>query len=1033
MSPLKMRLFGAPQIIVDDQPVQFARKKTFAILAYLAVENEPVSRDKLGLLFWPDSLQSRHQVRIALSEIRSKLGDGVFKSDSDPVQLDAEVWVDVRQYHQFAHQANTLTAENFLELKALLDHARDTFMTGFTLRDCPEFDAWLQLQEQVVLRSLQRCYALVIRGLAQSGAMDQAVAYAHQLIQLDAFNEAHYRLLLELHGKMRELHQVEKVYERLCKVLAEELGVIPDQETQALYLGIKHTLQASEHPGAARFSIPTETPALGIQGMPYYGQPYFGRSKEKKKILQLLAQAQPRLISLVGMGGIGKTHLVTDLYCEMLELFPDGVLYLPLESATKTDQLLGELAGRLQMFPLTGKILPQIAAHLSQRRLLIILDNLEQLLPDASSVINSLIQHTTHLKILVTSRKRLLLHSEHVVALEGLNYPKGELPLLEIEQLQDYSAVELFLHWAQKKNAAFKLSYENAFAVQALCTQLEGLPLAIRLAAAWVEVFSPAELMAEIHRNLAFVYDDLQDAPNRHRSFRALFRSVWDEIPPELKASFTQLCLFPAGFTWNAARAITGTTPVELKLLVEQSLVATDPSSPSRYRIHQIHRYFGQQQAQPGMVQESLHKRYVLYYADFVQAQVVDLMGGDQVGAVYRMDHEYDNLQKAWSLAVEANLLVELEKMVVGMEFYLWQRAKLMDGIRLFTGALTDISFGEDALSKRLHGKLFTRFQVANKEQLLRLGNVLEMATKNEDWFEVAYLTLEIGYTLHFLGDNKLALQYFERGLRICEQHENYYYMSAALHNIADLLTQRGDLALAQAYAERCLEIRARIGDANGAAKTHILLGEISFFRLDLQAALHHTHLGQVRVARISGPETALYETHLLPWMAFFAGDFEQSARLSHQLLELSTRNNLEPNTDVLFAYQLWGLNLSLQGQVEQRDEAFQKSFALLRNENLSSMRGFIRLDAPLYLLAKFAEALSYLLLGEYERSRELAEAILAESLIVKMPLLLELLFSLDLLSLDWLGVLADSTLIALLETVPWTANVRKQHQLANQ
>jgi tetratricopeptide (TPR) repeat protein len=649
--------------------------------------------------------------------------------------------------------------------------------------------------------------------------------------------------------------------------------------------------------------------------------------------------------------------------------------------------------------------------------------------PEAALIINNLIQLTDQPKILITSRVKLQLHHEYSIILEGLNYPSPEAPPMDIEALTCFNAVQLFLHWAKKKKSDFELTLQNANEVRTLCTQLEGLPLALRLAAAWVEVFSPTELVAEIHRNLAFVRDDLHDIPMRHRSFQALFRSVWEQITSEEREAFIKLCIFRSGFTWKAAHAITGTSTRELKSLVDQSLLMPDPNRGNRYHIHEIFRFFGQRQQNIDEVQKPLHRQYVHYYADFIQAQERDLKGGDQLEALSRMDMEYDNIQKAWKLAINQGFLALMEKMIAGLHLYIIFRNNWLDGDHLFGTALTELSFGEDPVSKHVHGKLSSRFQAANFPQIHKLGKILQAATKNEDWPEVVYVSMEIGYALRYLEYQEIAILYFERAIKICQKNSYIYDMGQAKHEIADISVLLDDLDRAYHYARKSLKNMEQIGDEHGAARTKILLGEIYFYKGDLNLALDYMNSVRGEIQKYTGADSALYIVRILPWIQFFSGDFEQSSRLASWLQRISQQDDLISLGDYLLATQLLGLNAFIKGEFENSKELLSKGLALLDEDEASliTMRGQLQTDQHLFLLVKYAAALSYYLLGENDKSKVIIDDLLDQPAVHKRPLLIKLLLTLEVLLLDVNDELENEDLVNWVEGMSWAEHIQSQ------
>jgi len=363
------------------------------------------------------------------------------------------------------------------------------------------------------------------------------------------------------------------------------MGLAPDAETTALYEQIRAGLPVA---GGVLWSMPIPAAAAG-HNLPAQATPFVGREQELEEVRARLKDPACRLLTLLGPGGAGKTRLALQAAEGMVQVgsFKHGVFFCPLASITCCQgvvpavaealsyQFRPETEGRPQAAP-RGQLLD----YLRRKQLLLIMDNYEHLLveeaspEEAVSLIGDVLAAAPGVKLLVMSRASLQVQGEHLYPVQGLQVPPGPLSRLgsrPATQMGDpdqavhlYSAIELFRQGAQQVRPGFELRPEDLAPVAQICRLVEGLPLGILLAAAWVEVLSPAEIAAEIERSLDFLETDRRDAPLRQRSIRAVFDYSWRLLDGREREIFQGLAVFRRGFTHQAALAITGASPRDL-------------------------------------------------------------------------------------------------------------------------------------------------------------------------------------------------------------------------------------------------------------------------------------------------------------------------------------------------------------------------------------------------------------------------------------------------------------------------------------
>ena len=491
---VRITLLGPPHVAVAGVATPPKRRQLRALLYRLAIDLAPVPRDELCFLFWPDEADAaaRRKLAVLLNLLRRSLEphDPII-AQAGTVQLDpAAVWIDTVAFSAGVREA---TASGQLPpLAAALALYQGALLQGFDLPGSPEFEQWLAEARQRWEQSYHAALARLIDGATALGDYAQAIAAAERYLALDMLAEDIHRRLIWLYGASGNRAAALRQFERCADILERELGVGVLAETRAVYESIRAqgAAGAPVRPAAVG-GRPSWTSDITAGSQLLAAKPLYGREHERAHLESLLSAPAPRLITLSGPGGSGKTHLAQHVAARMA--FPDGVVWVALGALRMPGLLLDAIAYACGVRVADGAassatLAAQLHAALRPRHMLLVLDNAEHLLA-AAGVIGDLLV-APRLRVLVTSRAALNLPGEQVIPVPPLPVPTlAALPPPDI--LAQQPAVALLVHRVQERRPAFALTEETAADLAAICVRLDGLPLALELAAARLTSLTP--------------------------------------------------------------------------------------------------------------------------------------------------------------------------------------------------------------------------------------------------------------------------------------------------------------------------------------------------------------------------------------------------------------------------------------------------------------------------------------------------------------------------------------------------------------
>nr|MCU0480709.1 hypothetical protein [Anaerolineae bacterium] len=495
-----------------------------------------------------------------------------------------------------------------------------------------------------------------------------------------------------------------------------------------------------------------------------------------------------------------------EITTEQRSFWHNGVYFVALAPLVNPDdmvQTIGDAIGYTFRAGEDNKT--QLLAFLADKQLLLILDNFEHLLAGAT-VVDDILTHAPQVKIVVTSRIRLNLTSENLFTLEGMDFPNWETP----EDALHYSAVKLFMQSALRARPDFELQPEHLQYVARICKLVQGLPLAILLAAAWVEMLTPQEIADEIGKSLDFLESDMRDLPERHKSIRAVFDYSWNLLNEDERNAFANLSLFVGGFTRDAAQKAVGASLRVLTSLVNASLIRRSANS-GRYDIHELLRQYADEKLKNSGKCDDIEACYGVYYMNFLAEREADLQGKRQLGALDEIEADFENIRQAWRWAIGQKRADLITPALETLHLFGLMRSYQAMGKKLFIQARECFT---QATHPALWAKLTVRFPDVNDEMVATYRICLAIAREHHDRLEEGYCLRMLGVSLaHHDENTEEGIPILDEALALFQNLGAYFYAAQVMDDIAYAYTSTREIQKHRQYGEECLALRRKIGD----------------------------------------------------------------------------------------------------------------------------------------------------------------------------------------------------------------------------
>jgi DNA-binding SARP family transcriptional activator/predicted ATPase len=804
----------------------FRTLKERALLAYLVVENGQMHRrETLAELFWPGRPEgiARNNLRQALYGIRQGIGeagfDAIFTITADEVQanLSEQIWLDLAAFEihakaaqQHQHPAGGTCPYCLQHLREAVEIYRGSFLEDIYLDKNQEYQDWAVFRREQYMRLLIQSLEALTGEYERMGDYAQAALYAGRQVQLDDLKESLYQRLMVLLARTGRINAALEAYEACRRKFREVLNSELDEKTVAL----AEQIRAGEiDPG----------PASGqavMHNLPEQLTPFIGREMELTHLTGALENPSCRLISLVGLGGVGKTRLAIQTARLNLPLFPDGLYFISLDTALSVDQLNEAIGRGVGLVPGADQSMGQVLIeYLHPRHILLVLDDFQHSTEGKERLLE-ILREAPYVKILLTTRERLRLQAGCMVGLEGLPSPKGGGREVDLQNAQaqvfgsdamrlllerasrvrpGWPAVERFVPGPRNGGSRLPIADDprEVEAALRICRMVEGLPLGIELAASWAHDYTFSQIAEEVQRNLEFLQTSLQDLPERHRSLRASFEHSWDLLAESEREVFSRLAVFPGSFSAKAALEVSGAAQPWLIRLGDKSLVRR--AAPGRYQLHPLLRQFAGQKLRQysRKIEDQTHQQHAQFFCNFLKDRELDLKGFRQADALSEVETELENIYTGWNWAVEHHAFDLIELASFGLLFFLESRSRWREGETLFRCAI-------DSLQQNSVGN-------GSSQRVL------------------ATLSAGLGWFCCRLSRFQESGELLQRSLRILEEQDLHFVRIFAHFALGFQSTWMSRFDEAWLHLSTCLSLSEQVGDRWGLAWSRQILAEIAF------------------------------------------------------------------------------------------------------------------------------------------------------------------------------------------------------------
>ena len=816
---------GTLEVLLDGRALGLGRPKQRALLAVLLLDaNQAVSVDRLIEELWGDEppKSARHGLEVYVSGLRKVIGADRIRTADPGYLLRVEPGeLDFTRFEHLLHKGRrTLEAGR-------AGAARETLSDALALWRGPPLagvPAGLHIEAATARLEDLRLAALEARLDADLalGRHDELVPELERLVAEHPLRESVWgRLMLALYRCGRQADAL-AAYQSARRRLVDELGIQPSLALQELERAILNHDRSLEVPPSDASDARLPVPAAS----------FVGRRRELATLRVLLVRGDVRLVTLTGPGGIGKTRLAIEAARTVEREWSHGAAFVTLVRTRRHEEVPRLIAAALGLREADGtSVRETLKRHLADKELLLVLDNFEHVL-ESATLLSELLSSCPELTVLVTSRAPLHIYGERELPVPPLRVLGADSASGDLSE-----AAQLFIERAQSVAARDARGAESAAVIEEICVRLDGIPLAIELAAARARVLSPKALLARMGHRLQLLIGGPRDAPHRHRTLRAAIEWSHDLLGAEERRAFARLAVFVGGFSLETAEAVCGASVDQITVLRDNGLLRYDAGD--RFAMLETIREFAAVQlAQSGTLAE-MRREHGEYFVALAERAEPELRGPGQLEWLDRLDAEEANLWAVFDWAFEIRRPEAPLRLGAALWRYWEARGSLRRARALIDKALADAQHVAPRLRARA---LFSSARMALRQGDLK--HALTAFAAGEDLFRaaedaggIALCLAGRGWIVHSIGPSWRAVELCREAVELARSSGESWIVGDALNNLGVALRAHGAPAGSRAALEESLALRRSIGDLEGVTAALNGLALLAVARDDLDEA----------------------------------------------------------------------------------------------------------------------------------------------------------------------------------------------------
>ena len=836
---IRIQLLGGFRVSVGARIIEQSewrlRKAASVVKLLTLAPSHHLHREQVMNRLWPGSGRKaasnnlRRVLHAARKVLDPDLGSRYLVSEDESLVLcpKSDLWVDVEAFEASASSARR--SRDPAAYRSTVHLYTGDLLPGNLYEEWAE-DRRVELRNKYLMLLIELSKLREERG--DSGS---AIEVLQEVVTSEPhYEKAHFNLM-RLYAEAGQRYRAMQQYDRLRQSLARELGTEPEAASRHLY----EEIVAGHVPttGQPTDSLPTKVYGAGDHNLPATRTSFVGRERALVELKRTLAMA--RLLTLTGAGGCGKTRLAMEVARDLVGTYPDGAWLVELAPQSRPELLPQTVAAALGVRERSHRSpTDALVDFLRTRTLLLVLDNCEHLLDACARLADTLLASCPGLRILTTSREALRVAGEVIWLVRPLSLPEVRGPTA-IHELEGSESVRLFMERVRYRQPAFVLTTQNVSAVAEICRQLDGIPLAIELAAARVGAMSVEQIAARLGDPLGLlIRGNRTDRPG-HRTFRETLEwSYWLLSEPERKL-FAQLSVFVGGCTLEAAETVVsgsylggGKVLDLLSELVDKSLVTAEAAGDGglRYRLLEPIRQYALERLEESGQLEVTRRYHTRFYLAEAETAEPELTGLRQTWWLDRLESEYGNLRAALSWSLERGDELGLQLGSVLWRFW-YMRGYLSEGRKWLEEALAESHTGSPSVrAKALDGAGWLAETQGDYESARSLyEESLELAQSSGDREIVASSLGSLGSVALSQGDHERARALLEKSLSLLRELGNERSVFSGLNTLAAVASSQGDHDRAMILYQEALRLGRKVGDAQGIA---ISLGNLGFTTL---------------------------------------------------------------------------------------------------------------------------------------------------------------------------------------------------------